>query len=168
MLTEQEAVERAWTVVRSTDIAVTGLESVRKVQTALMPPSIEALGDIWAVSFARPTVGTRVVVVGNAAQALHPVAGQGFNLGLRDAHELAEAIVDTPREALGGHAMLAAYARRRRPDRAASVALTDGLVRIFGNDAALLRWPRGIALALLDALPPAKRAFTRAMMFGPR
>jgi len=56
MLTEQEAVERAWTVVRSTDIAVTGLESVRKVQTALMPPSIEALGDIWAVSFARPRV----------------------------------------------------------------------------------------------------------------
>ena len=120
------------------------------------------------LELARPTVGTRVVVVGNAAQALHPVAGQGFNLGLRDAHELAEAIVDTPREALGGHAMLAAYARRRRPDRAASVALTDGLVRIFGNDAALLRWPRGIALALLDALPPAKRAFTRAMMFGPR
>jgi len=118
------------------------------------------------LELARPTVSTRVVVVGNAAQALHPVAGQGFNLGLRDAHELAEAIVDAPRDALGGRSMLAAYARRRRPDRAAGVAFTDGLVRVFGTDAAMVRWPRGIALALLDALPPAKRAFTRAMMFG--
>jgi len=54
MLTEQEAVERAWAVIRGKGITVTGLESVRKVQTAQMPPAIAALGDIWAVSFGRP------------------------------------------------------------------------------------------------------------------
>jgi 2-octaprenyl-6-methoxyphenol hydroxylase len=115
---------------------------------------------------ARPTVGTRVVVIGNAAQALHPVAGQGFNLGLRDAHELAQSIIDAPREALGGRGMLAAYERARRADRLSGIAFTHGLVHLFGTELPFVQWPRGIALALLDALPPAKRAFTRAMLFG--
>lgn len=118
------------------------------------------------LEFARPTVGTRVVAIGNAAQALHPVAGQGFNLGLRDAHELAHAIVDTPRDALGDRDMLAAYARARRTDRLSGIAFTHGLVHLFGTELPFVQWPRGIALALLDALPPAKRAFTRAMLFG--
>src|SRR5438132_10441869 len=70
-----------------------------------------------ALEIARPTIGTRAVVVGNAAQSLHPVAGQGFNLGMRDAFELACTIIDTPRGALGNPAMLQKYARRRLPDR---------------------------------------------------
>ena len=115
---------------------------------------------------ARPAVAARAAVIGNAAQQLHPVAGQGFNLGLRDAWELAQAILRTPRAALGGGAMLAAYAAQRRVDRAAGVAFTHGLVRIFGNDAAFARWPRGLALAALDLVPPAKRAFTRVMLHG--
>jgi len=115
---------------------------------------------------ARPAVAARAAVIGNAAQQLHPVAGQGFNLGLRDAWELAQTILRTPRAALGGGAMLAAYAARRRVDRAAGIAFTHGLVRIFGNDAAFARWPRGLALAALDLVPPAKRAFTRVMLHG--
>jgi 2-octaprenyl-6-methoxyphenol hydroxylase len=108
----------------------------------------------------------RTVAVGNAAQTLHPVAGQGFNVGLRDAFELARIVVDTPREALGARSMLERFVHARRPDRWAGIAFTHGLVRLFGIDEALWRWPRGLALTLLDALPPAKRAFTRAMLFG--
>jgi 2-octaprenyl-6-methoxyphenol hydroxylase len=115
---------------------------------------------------ARPVVTARAAVIGNAAQQLHPVAGQGFNLGLRDAWELAQAVLSTPREAIGGGAMLARYAAGRRVDRGAGIAFTHGLVRIFGNDIAIARWSRGLALALLDVLPPAKRAFTRAMLHG--
>jgi 2-octaprenyl-6-methoxyphenol hydroxylase len=107
-------------------------------------------------------------VLGNAAQTLHPVAGQGFNLGLRDAFGLAQAVLDVPRERIGERSMLEAYARRRRPDRWAGIALTHGLVRLFGNDLPFLSWPRGLALTLLDTLTPAKRAFTRAMLFGLR
>ena len=119
-----------------------------------------------ALELAQPAVVARAVLVGNAAQSLHPIAGQGFNLGLRDAFELAHAINETPRESLGGHAMLARYAARRRVDRYAGVAFTHGLTHIFALDGAIFAWPRGLALAALDALPFAKRAFTRAMMFG--
>ena len=106
------------------------------------------------------------MLLGNAAQALHPVAGQGLNLGLRDAWELAQELLGNPREQMGARAQLDAYAKRRRTDRWAGVAFTHGLLSIFGNDYALLRWPRGLALTLLDALPPLKRGFTRAMLFG--
>jgi len=119
-----------------------------------------------ALEYAHDIVGRRVVALGNAAQTLHPVAGQGFNVGLRDAYELARTLLDTPRERIGGSAMLRAYASRRRRDRAAGIAFTHGLVNVFGNDLSLLRWTRGLALTLLDMLPPAKRAFTHAMMFG--
>jgi 2-octaprenyl-6-methoxyphenol hydroxylase len=120
------------------------------------------------LELARPTIGTRSVVLGNAAQALHPVAGQGFNLGLRDAYELARIILDTPRDALGERAMLGRHVRARAADRWSGIAFTHGLVGLFGTDRPLFRWPRGVALTLLDALPPAKRAFTRAMLFGLR
>jgi len=118
------------------------------------------------LEYADPPVAGRAVAIGNAAQALHPIAGQGFNLGLRDAHELAELVVATPRPALGTHAMLAQYARARAADRRAGIAFTDGLVHLFGGSA--LRWPRGVGLAMLDALPPLKRAFTHAMLYGVR
>jgi 2-octaprenyl-6-methoxyphenol hydroxylase len=120
------------------------------------------------LEFARDSTATRTVVVGNAAQTLHPVAGQGFNVGLRDAYELALAVVDVPRETIGDRSMLERYARRRRRDRWAGIAFTHGLVRIFGNDLAFVRWPRGLALTLFDALPPVKRAVARAMLFGIR
>jgi 2-octaprenyl-6-methoxyphenol hydroxylase len=121
-----------------------------------------------AMEYAAVPAAGRCIVVGNAAQTLHPVAGQGFNLGLRDAWELAQIVVDRPREAIGDRAMLSRYLAARRTDRLAGIALTHGLVGIFGNDHALLSWPRGLALTLLGAVPVAKRAFTRAMLFGMR
>ena len=116
------------------------------------------------LEYAAPPVARRVAAIGNAAQALHPIAGQGFNLGLRDAYELARIVVATPREALGAPSMLDRYARSRAPDRRAGIAFTDGLVHLFGGEA--LRWPRGVGLAILDAVPPLKRAFTHAMLHG--
>jgi 2-octaprenyl-6-methoxyphenol hydroxylase len=118
------------------------------------------------LDFADRVAAERIVLLGNAAQALHPVAGQGLNLGIRDAWELAQELLATKRDEIGARVQLSAYAKRRRTDRWAGVAFTHGLLRIFGNDHALLRWPRGLALTLLDALPPLKRAFTQAMLFG--
>ena len=120
------------------------------------------------LEFARHPAGARCVALGNAAQTLHPVAGQGFNVGLRDAWELAAIILDNPREGLGDRAMLERYLRGRRADRMAGIAFTHGLVGLFGNDLPFLRWPRGLALTLLDTVPLAKHAFTRAMLFGLR
>lgn len=121
-----------------------------------------------ALEFARPAATARCVLIGNAAQTLHPVAGQGFNLGVRDAWVLAQTIVEHGRDALGGRAMLADFAARRRTDRAAGIAFTHGLTQLFAPDWPLLSWPRGVALVMLDALPPLKRAFTNAMLFGLR
>lgn len=118
------------------------------------------------LDFADRVVANRVALVGNAAQALHPVAGQGFNLGVRDAWELAQELLAAARDQIGAREGLAAYARRRRLDRWAGIAFTHGLLGAFGNDSLVLRWPRGLALTLLDALPPLKRSFTRAMLFG--
>lgn len=120
------------------------------------------------LEFAPEPVAAHCVALGNAAQTLHPVAGQGFNVGLRDAYELATLVLDTPREALGEREMLRRYARTRRHDRLAGIALTHGLVGVFGNDLALARWPRGLALTLLDVVAPVKRAFANTMMFGLR
>ena len=117
-----------------------------------------------ALEYADPAVLARVVAIGNAAQALHPIAGQGFNLGLRDAHELGALVLSTSREVLGGPAMLERYRRARRADRRAGILFTDGLVGLFGGHA--LRWPRGVGLTVLDAVAPLKRAFTRAMLYG--
>ena len=121
-----------------------------------------------SLEFASTVTATRCAVIGNAAQALHPVAAQGLNLGLRDAYTLARCLLDTPRSAIGTPDMLARYARSRRLDRAAGIAFTHGVLSIFGSDAAWLRWPRGVALAALDAVAPARRAFTRSMLFGLR
>jgi 2-octaprenyl-6-methoxyphenol hydroxylase len=118
------------------------------------------------LEYAKPAARSHVVMLGNAAQTLHPVAGQGFNMGLRDAYELARIVLDTPRDALGGNAMIERYLRARKLDRAAGIGFTHGLTRMFGSDSPLLAWPRGMGLAALDALPFARRAFTRAMLHG--
>lgn len=106
------------------------------------------------------------VLLGNAAQTLHPVAGQGFNMGVRDAWELAQEILDAAPESLGTDAMLAAYCARRRTDREAGIRFTDSLVRLFSNDLPLLGAGRAAALSALDCLPFAKRFIAKRMMFG--
>lgn len=119
------------------------------------------------LKYATPITACRVVLVGNAAQTLHPVAGQGFNLGLRDAWELAEEIIASPAE-IGKSAMLARYRRRRRMDSNGGRLFTDSLVKLFSNDDPVLRSMRGMGLSALDCLPQAKRFVARRMMFGAR
>lgn len=107
-----------------------------------------------------------VVLLGNAAQTMHPVAGQGFNMGLRDAWELAQEILDAPPDTLGTETMLAAYRSDRRIDREAGIRFTDGLVRLFSNDLPGLSAGRAAALTALDCLPFAKKFVAKRMMFG--
>jgi 2-octaprenyl-6-methoxyphenol hydroxylase len=113
---------------------------------------------------ARATHMPRVVLVGNAAQTLHPVAGQGLNLGLRDAFELAR------RVAVPGAVAEADFAERfhrgRGADRRISIFLTDALARGFSSELAWVGWLRGCGLTLLDSAPAAKRGFMARMMFG--
>ncbi|MES2564662.1 MAG: FAD-dependent monooxygenase [Pseudomonadota bacterium] len=107
----------------------------------------------------------RAILIGNAAQALHPVAGQGFNLGLRDAWELASEIRHrSPHDEV----LPAAYRARRRIDRRGGIAFTDALVRVFSNDIPGLSIARGAGLALLDNLPAVKQFVMRRMVFGSR
>ncbi len=111
-------------------------------------------------------VALRTAIVGNAAQALHPIAGQGLNLGLRDAASLASVITSTPRERLGDHAMLDGYREMRRRDAARGVAFTDFLVSAFADGRRIPTWGRGLALAALDLFPPARRALASRMIHG--
>ncbi|MBZ0104829.1 MAG: FAD-dependent monooxygenase [Sulfuricella denitrificans] len=119
-----------------------------------------------SLKYARPVTAQRMALIGNAAQTMHPVAGQGFNLGLRDAWELGEAIMQVPRAEIGNAAMLAHYREGRSPDTGGSILFTDALVRLFSNDYAGLGLARGLGLAALDLLPAAKRLVARKMIFG--
>jgi 2-octaprenyl-6-methoxyphenol hydroxylase len=112
------------------------------------------------------TPQAHTVLIGNAAQTLHPVAGQGFNLGLRDAWELAQAVLRSTPENLGTAQMLAGYCQQRRTDRESGIGFTDGLVRLFSNDLPLLSAGRAAALSALDCLPLAKKFVAKRMMFG--
>ncbi|MCG5074459.1 UbiH/UbiF/VisC/COQ6 family ubiquinone biosynthesis hydroxylase [Paraburkholderia tagetis] len=106
----------------------------------------------------------RIAAVGNAAQTLHPVAGQGLNLGLRDAHALADALAQHGATPLA----LADFAGRRAFDRRMTIGATDTLARLFTIDFAPLAALRGLALTALEFAPPVKTALARQMMFGQR
>lgn len=110
-------------------------------------------------------VEARAVYIGNAAQTLHPVAGQGLNLGLRDAWELARIWQDA--QDPGDAALLARYAARRRLDAAATIRVTDWMARGFTGSSRLARAARGVALTALDVLPGPRRFFARRMIYGP-
>ena len=110
----------------------------------------------------------RVIALGNAAQTLHPVAGQGLNLGLRDAWELAETARGRDQSEIGCPEHLKAYQARRRFDRRGGIGVTDALVRLFSNDIAPLKLARGLGLAALGAVPPARDFLVRRMTFGSR
>jgi 2-octaprenyl-6-methoxyphenol hydroxylase len=119
-----------------------------------------------ALRYRRAESRPRSLAVGNAAQTLHPVAGQGFNLGLRDAWELARLAQDAPDP--GSEAFVAAYRRARALDRRAGIRFTDGLVSLFSNSRALLTLGRGAGLLALDLLPFARRFVARRMIYGAR
>jgi 2-octaprenyl-6-methoxyphenol hydroxylase len=109
-------------------------------------------------------VNGHVVAIGNAAQTLHPVAGQGLNLGLRDAHALADALSTEGPTPLA----LATSAQRRALDRRLTIGATDTLARLFTVDFPPLATLRGLALTALEFVPPVKTALARQMMFGQR
>jgi len=104
------------------------------------------------------------VYIGNAAQTLHPVAGQGLNLGLRDAWDLAHVLGRASDPA--SPATLARFAAQRRLDAGATIRMTDFLAAGFAGDNAVLRAARGAALTALDIFPAPRRFFARRMIFG--
>jgi 2-octaprenyl-6-methoxyphenol hydroxylase len=109
---------------------------------------------------AATTVAARTVLIGNAAQALHPVAGQGFNLGLRDAAMLAE-VVAGARGDVGSPELLSRFASWREGDRSGVVRFTDGLVKLFADARPAVGVLRNLGLLLFDLSPPAKSALAR-------
>jgi 2-octaprenyl-6-methoxyphenol hydroxylase len=119
-----------------------------------------------ALRYAHRVAGNRHVLIGNAAQTLHPVAGQGFNLGLRDAYELASSLGHCFRRGENVLNGLREYRSHRRLDRVGGMLFTDFLVRAFSNDYPVLSALRGSGLALLDACSPAKKFLMRRMIFG--
>jgi len=122
-----------------------------------------------ALTRSEKQVAGRAVIIGNAAQGLHPIAGQGFNLGLRDVATLAEVIADDvrargPETDPGAAAVLDRYVEWRRADRRTVIAFTDALVRVFANPLAPVRAARDASLLLFDLVTPAKHAFARVTM----
>jgi 2-octaprenyl-6-methoxyphenol hydroxylase len=107
---------------------------------------------------AERSVGARCVLLGNAAQALHPVAGQGFNLGLRDAALLAELLAGAAGGDVGDPALLARFAAERSVDRGGVTRFTDSLVKLFNDRRPGFGMARNLGLLLFDVTPPAKRA----------
>jgi 2-octaprenyl-6-methoxyphenol hydroxylase len=114
------------------------------------------------------------VWIGNAAQTLHPVAGQGLNLGLRDAYLLSEKLSalfsksEDQKTAQAVEVTLKEYALSRKADRIATIGLTDFMARIFTSNLLPIVISRGLALSALQWLPPVKTALARQMMFGRR
>ena len=116
---------------------------------------------------AERVTGNRVAVIGNAAHGLHPVAGQGFNLGLRDVSVLAEVLADACRDEMidaGDPALLERYARWRRRDQRKVVMFTDGLIRLFGLDFPGAGHLRGLGLLAFDITPGAKHLLAQQTM----
>lgn len=116
-----------------------------------------------------------LVTIGSAAQTLHPVAGQGLNLALRDVWELAQQITDSadthpdnPAADIGSTAFTRRYADGRSLDRNVMVHITDGMIGAFGVQLPFASALRGAGLAFFDSVPPARRLLSRRMMFGAR
>ena len=132
--------------------------------------ALEPTGPRWSyplrLTHATRYVAPRLALAGDAAHAIHPLAGQGFNLGIRDAAVLAELVVDRARLGLdiGGDDVLTHYQRRRRFDSVVLIGVTDGLNRLFSNDNQSLRLVRDIGLAAVNEMPAVKRFFMRHAM----
>jgi 2-octaprenyl-6-methoxyphenol hydroxylase len=129
--------------------------------------NIQAVGPRRAyplgLSVARSFIADRIALVGDAAHVIHPIAGQGLNMGLRDVAALAEAVVDAMRLGLdpGDAGVLERYQRWRRFDTMQMGVATDGLNRLFSNHSDVLRLVRDVGLGLVDRVPPLKALFIR-------
>jgi 2-octaprenyl-6-methoxyphenol hydroxylase len=124
------------------------------------------LSALWAERF----TDTRLALVGDAAHGIHPIAGQGLNLGFRDVAALAEAVIEavSAGEDPGGAAVLSRYQSRARPDAMLMLGATHALERLFGTDFGPVRLARRLGIAAVDRIPALKRAFAeRAMGMRP-
>jgi len=108
----------------------------------------------------------RMVVIGNSAQTMHPVAGQGFNTGIRDAYDLSKLINESEPSQVGSECFINQYYALRKSETKKTLFFTDSLVNIFSNDLVGLSLTRGISLSLLDNLKPAKNFLVDKMSFG--
>jgi 2-octaprenyl-6-methoxyphenol hydroxylase len=115
---------------------------------------------------ARESVRGRVAIIGNAAHTLHPIAGQGFNLGIRDVAALAEVAVDASAggQDVGSAEVLARYARWRVAEQRNIALATDGLARLFSNPLGIVRLGRNLGLLAMELLPAAKHPLARGAM----
>jgi len=115
---------------------------------------------------ARESVRGRVAIIGNAAHTLHPIAGQGFNLGIRDVAALAEVIDDAfaAGRDIGSPAVLDAYTRWRAQEQRNVALATDGLARLFSNPLRIVRAGRNLGMLAMEFLPGAKHPLARAAM----
>jgi 2-octaprenyl-6-methoxyphenol hydroxylase len=114
----------------------------------------------------KPPTAPHVAVIGNAAQTMHPVAGQGFNVGLRDAQMLAQEILHSRIEEYGSASMLEHYQRARMRDTQRGLRFTDTLVRLFSNDYPGLSAARALGLTLFDLAPSVKHYMVNKMSLG--
>lgn len=118
------------------------------------------------LSTLKSSVAAHLAVIGNAAQTMHPVAGQGFNVGMRDAWALAGLIINTAQSELGSAGMLANYTQLRSRDTRGGILFTDLLVNMFNNDLIGLQAMRGAGLGFLELIKPAKTLLVSKMSFG--
>ena len=120
------------------------------------------------LAYLNPVTAPHLVVIGNAAQTMHPVAGQGFNVGMRDAYDLAQQIAASDSALWGEDAMMRAYQQGRKTDTQRGLMFTDFLVNLFSNDIVGVSALRGMSLGMLDLLKPVKSRLVRKMSFGSR
>ena len=130
----------------------------------------EVVGPRWSyplsLQYAHTSVAHRLALVGDAAHAMHPIAGQGLNMGWRDVAALAEVLADSRRLGLdlGAPDVLERYERWRRFDNTLMLAMTDALNRLFSNDLAPIRLARDTGLAIVNRIPPLKKVFMQHAM----
>lgn len=161
-----------WTQPRARASVIEAMDATGYL-AALQPRFGDFLGEIaltgarysypLGLSLAERFVDARLALVGDAAHGIHPLAGQGLNLGLRDVAALAEVVVSARRRGqdVGAPDVLADYQRWRRFDASVLAAATDGINRIFSNDNPVLRLGRTLGLGLVDRLPALRRRLIR-------
>ena len=118
------------------------------------------------MAYLDPVAMPHLAVIGNAAQTMHPVAGQGFNIGMRDAWELATCIAATDPVAWGSRDMLQSYRKIRESDTKSGLLFTDFLVNVFSNELIGLSGMRAAGLGILDVVKPLKQRLVEKMSFG--
>lgn len=152
------------------DDAAFGREVARRLGGHL--GAVRPIGRRWiyplSAMHAQRYVDTRLALVGDAAHGIHPIAGQGLNLGFRDVMALSELVIAAVQEGAdpGAATLLAQYQRRRRPDNLLMLAATDVLDRLFSTDNPLLRAARDLGIAGVHRMPGLKRMFMRQAMGG--